>query len=57
MDVERLLPNFMLRRLNQQYEVLERKKRRWWSVFTDVVSSRSIVNDITNFRHTVSIRG
>ena len=54
LDVERTLPNFLLRRATKQIEQIERKKRYWWSVFTDVVSSRSIVRDVQNNRHTVS---
>lgn len=53
LDVERLLPNFVLRRKATQIERIVRTRRRWWSVFTDVVSSRSIVKDVQNFRQNV----
>lgn len=55
LDVERLLPNFILRRYNVQKETIVRKHRRWWSVFTDVVSSRSIVKDVLGFRDVIEL--
>lgn len=56
LDVERLLPNFLLRKGTTQREIIRRKKRHWWSVFTDVVSSRSIIKDVTGFRNIVDIQ-
>ena len=54
LDVERLLPRFLLSRFSRQVEIIERKSRHWWSVFTDVVSSRSIVKEVTSLRQAVS---
>ncbi len=55
LDVERTLPIFLLRRVTEQIERIERKQRHWWNIFTDVVSSRSIVKDVQNFRQSVSL--
>merc|ERR1712223_228436 len=41
LDVERLLPNFLLRRLTKQKESIKNKQKRWWNVFTDVVDRSS----------------
>lgn len=46
LDVERLLPYFLIRRYFIQYEVIMKKPQRWWNIFTDVVSSRSIVKQV-----------
>jgi len=45
LDVERLLPNFLLRRLTKQKEVIRHKQKRWWNIFTDVVDRSSIIRD------------
>ena len=45
LDVERLLPNFLLRRLTKQKESIKHKQKRWWNVFTDVVDRSSIIKD------------
>jgi len=41
--------------MQSQYDTIVRKQRRWWSVFTDVVSSRSIVRDVLGYRRTVEL--
>ncbi len=51
LDVERLVPVFLLRRFFRQIDKIERRPRRWYSVFSDVVSSSSIVKDATAFRN------
>ncbi|TRY67514.1 hypothetical protein TCAL_06427 [Tigriopus californicus] len=56
LDVERLLPNVFLRKGTTQRETIHRKKRHWWSIFTDVVSSRSIIKDVTGYRNIVDIQ-
>merc|ERR1712223_2294129 len=33
LDVERMLPNIMLRRLTQQKEVISHKPKKWWDVW------------------------
>ena len=51
-----LLQNIPVRHLIQPMkmtEEIQRKKRLWWSVFTDVISSRSIVKEIADHRHEV----
>merc|ERR1712223_475043 len=43
LDVERLLPTIMLRRLTQQKEVISHKPKKWWDIwwylFNDVLYS------------------
>ena len=46
LDVERLLPNFLLRRLTKQKENIKHKQKRWWNIFTDVVDRSSIIKDV-----------
>ena len=46
LDVERLLPNFLLRRLTKQKENIKNKQKRWWNIFTDVVDRSSIIKDV-----------
>ena len=48
LDSERLLPVFILRKRFQQFEVIEKKKKQWWNIFSglsDVVSSRGIISE------------
>ena len=45
LDTERLLPNFILRRLTKQTEEIKPRKTRWWDAFKDVVSRNSILKD------------
>ena len=54
LDVERVLPYFLLRRVITQYEVIHKKRTRWWHIFTDVVSSRRIVKVVTRSPQGVS---
>ena len=42
LDVERLLPQFMLKRLVKQYEEINPKRKKWWQVVKDVASSNLI---------------
>ena len=39
LDVERLLPQFMLKRLVKQFEEINPKRKKWWHVMKDVASS------------------
>ena len=45
LDTERLLPNFILRRLTKQSEEIKSRRPRWWDAFKDVVSRNSILKD------------
>ena len=48
LDSERLLPVFILRKRFKQFEIIEKKKKQWWNVFSglsDVVSSRGIISE------------
>ena len=45
LDTERLLPNFILRRLTKQSEEIKSRRTRWWDAFKDVVSRNSILKD------------
>merc|ERR1719322_588386 len=47
LDSERLLPVFILRKRFKQFEVIEKKKKQWWNIFsvTDVSSSRGILSE------------
>ena len=45
LDVERLLPNFLLKRLSTQKEMIKPKRKKWFDVFRDVVSRSSIIKD------------
>ncbi len=56
LDVERMIPTMILRRMSTQIERIERKPRHWWSLFTDVVSSRSIVADVQNYRESLDLQ-
>ena len=38
LDVERLLPQFMLKRLIKQFEQINPKRKKWWHVMKDVAS-------------------
>jgi len=55
LDAERLFPTFWLARTQSQYDTIVRKARHWWSIFTDVVSSRSIVRDVLGYRRTIEL--
>ena len=55
LDSERLLPVFILRRRFRQFEVIKKKKKQWWNVFTDVVSSRGILSEAKGGNEDVSI--
>ncbi len=46
LDVERLLPYFILRRLTVHRDTIRQQRPSWYSVFTDVVSKRSILQDV-----------
>ena len=54
LDSERLLPVFILRRRFRQFEVIKKKKKQWWNVFTDVVSSRGILSEAKGGNEDVS---
>ena len=48
LDSERLLPVFILRKRFQQFEIIKKKKKQWWNIFsgiTDVVSSSGIISE------------
>ena len=48
LDSERLLPVFILRKRFKQFEVIKKKKKQWWNVFsglTDVTHSRGILSE------------
>ena len=43
-----MLPVFILRKRFKQFEVIKKKKKHWWNVFSglsDVVSSRGIISE------------
>merc|ERR1712150_1988 len=48
LDVERLLPTIMLRRLTQQKEIISHKPKKWWDIlwylFNDVLYSKNIID-------------
>merc|ERR1712156_1196879 len=48
LDVERLLPTIMLRRLTQQKESISHKPKKWWDIwwylFNDVLYSKNIID-------------
>ena len=48
LDVERLLPSFLLRRLTRQFEEMRPKEKKWWHIFKDVVSKGSILKDVNS---------
>ena len=46
LDSERLLPVFILRKRFKQFEVIKKKKKQWWNIFSeDVASSRGILSE------------
>ena len=46
LDSERLLPVFILRKRFQQFEIIKKKKKQWWNIFSeDVASSRGILSE------------
>ena len=47
LDVERLLPDFVLRKLIAQVEEFTPKKPQFWHVFRDIFSRNSIIKDVT----------
>ena len=49
-----MLPVFILRRRFKQFEVIKKKKKQWWNVFTDVVSSRGILSEAKGGNEDVS---
>jgi len=52
LDVERLLPTFVLRRLSEQKEQIWPKRQQWWHVFTDVINRNSIIKDTAQLKET-----
>jgi hypothetical protein len=50
LDVERLIPEFVLRRCFRQVDIVERRSRRWYAFVSDVLSSSNIVKDVVSFR-------
>ena len=48
LDVERLLPNFILKRQTKQKELIKPKQKRWFDLFKDVVSRNSIFRDASD---------
>ena len=45
LDVERLLPEFILKKRILQFETIRQKPKKWWHFFKDVISSMMILKD------------